>query len=254
MLRLTPAQLSGLAGWFLPERPSPLVGSHAILTGQGGAWADRWPALRVLLAEVAGNYALSGDAAALRPDDLPPLAGFIDAPQPFVPLLRAACPGLIDWPRIIAVLPASAALDPARLAAPDGARVRRLRPPDAQAVAGLSADLQWICKTWGGAAGLAGCGRAWGAFAAGRLAAVAATFFAGVHYEDVGVVTEPEFRRQGLNSACAAALCRDIRGRGCTPIWSTSPDNTASRRLSEKLGFVQQRSDWLYVTSSEVLL
>ena len=253
MLRLTSDQMAGLAGWFLPERPGPLVGSHALRTGHGSLWADRWPAPRALLAEVAGNYSLSGDAAALQPADLPPLAGFIEAPAPFVPLLRAACPGLVDWPRVITALPSQAELHPARFAPGAGARVRPLAAADAAALASLSAELKWIFKTWGSAAGLAGSRRAWGAFVAGRLASVAGTFFAGAQFEDVGVVTEPAFRRQGLNTAAAAGLCRDIRARGLTPSWSTSTDNTASQRVAEKLGFARQRMDWLYVTSLEEL-
>ena len=170
-------------------------------------------------------------------------------------LLRAACPGLVAWPRVIAALPAGADLDPARFAplAPRGALVRPLQPADAEALAGLSDDLRWIGKTWGGLAGLASSGRAWGAFVAGRLASVAGTFFAGQEFEDIGVVTEPALRGQGLNTACAAGLCRDIRRRGGTPSWSTSADNPASQRVAEKLGFAWQRTDWLYVTASEVL-
>jgi len=81
---------------------------------------------------------------------------------------------------------------------------------------------------------------------------VAGTFFAGAQYEDIGVVTEPGFRRRGLNTACAAALCRDVRARGHTPSWSTSADNLASLRVAEKLGFVRHRSDVLIVTGVEV--
>ena len=253
MRRLTSDQLAGLAGWFLPERPGPLVGSHVLRTGHGHILADRWPAPRALLAEVAGNYSLSGEAAALQPADLPLLAGFIEAPAPFVPMLRAAFPGLVDWPRVILDLPGEAALGEVQFAPNAGARVRPLVPDDAGALAGLSPDAQWIFKTWGSAAGLAGSGRAWGAFVAGRLASVAGTFFAGAAYEDIGVVTEPAFRRQGLNTAAVAGLCRDIRARGLTPSWSTSTDNPASQRVAEKVGFIRQRTDWLYVTSLEVL-
>ena len=252
MVSLNSEQMAALPGWFLPERPGPLVGSHVLLTGHGAVWADRWPAPRALLAEVAGNYSLSGDAAALRPADLPPLAGFIEAPAPFVPLLRAACPGLVDWLRVITALPSDADIDRERFTPPPGALVRPLALEDAGLLAGLSPDLRWISNTWGGPAGLAGSGRVWGALIAGRLVSVAGTFFAGWQYEDVGVATEPAFRRQGLNAACAAAVCRDIRARGCTPSWSTSVDNPASLGVAEKLGFVRERMDWLYVMASEV--
>jgi len=60
-------------------------------------------------------------------------------------------------------------------------------------------------------------------------------------------VTEPQFRGGGLSTACAAALCEDIRARSHQPSWATSPDNLASIRVAEKLGFTLQRRDVLYV-------
>jgi predicted GNAT family acetyltransferase len=100
--------------------------------------------------------------------------------------------------------------------------------------------------------GLAASGFAWGAFVAGQLAAVACPFFVGERYEDIGVVTEPKFRGLGLSTACAHALCGDIRARERQPSWSTSPDNTASLRVAEKLGFAVQRYDLLYVVGVRI--
>ncbi|MGH8908893.1 MAG: hypothetical protein ACRD0K_20970 [Egibacteraceae bacterium] len=64
--------------------------------------------------------------------------------------------------------------------------VRRLEPADAYHVWGLCPDVSWISGTWGGPAGLAASGHAWGAFAEGRLVSVACTFFVGHLYEDIG--------------------------------------------------------------------
>jgi predicted GNAT family acetyltransferase len=86
----------------------------------------------------------------------------------------------------------------------------------------------------------------------GQLAAVACTFFLGTTYEDIGVVTIPEYRRLGLSTACASALCHDIRARGHRPTWATSPDNTASLRIAEKLGFQLHRNDVSYVIGVEI--
>jgi len=69
----------------------------------------------------------------------------------------------------------------------------------------------------------------------------------GDRHEDIGVVTEAAFRGHGLSPACAARVMADIRGRRRTPSWSTSRDNTASRRVAEKLGFVKHRDDVLYI-------
>jgi predicted GNAT family acetyltransferase len=84
------------------------------------------------------------------------------------------------------------------------------------------------------------------------LASVACTFFLGDAYEDLGVVTEPEYRALGLSTACCYELCLDIIARGRTPSWSTSTDNISSWRVAEKLGFVHQRDDWIYVVGREV--
>jgi predicted GNAT family acetyltransferase len=94
---------------------------------------------------------------------------------------------------------------------------------------------------------LATTGLAWGAFIKGRLASVACTFFLGDQYEEIGVVTEPEFRGRGLSVACSGALCLDIQRRGRYSSWTTSPDNTASLRVAQKLGFSLHHHDCLYV-------
>jgi RimJ/RimL family protein N-acetyltransferase len=117
---------------------------------------------------------------------------------------------------------------------------------------GLSPAADWIAKTWGGPAGLAAGGYAWGAFADRRLVSVACTFFVGDQYEEIGVVTEPAFRGQGLSAACAGALCGDILARGRRSSWTTSPDNAASLRVAAKLGFTVQRHDRLFVVGARI--
>jgi GNAT superfamily N-acetyltransferase len=252
MIQLSLTQAASLAGWFTPERPGPLVGAHVLRTGLGSAWVDCLPHPRAVLVEAAGNYSLAGAAGALGPGDLPPLAGFIEAPPAFVPVLRAALPALAAWERVIFELAGAPAA--AREAVPvTGALVRRLGPADAPALDGLSDECHWVSKTWGGPAGLAASGHAWGAFVAGRLVSVAGTFFLGEAYEDVAVATEPGWRGCGLSPACAAALCADICARGRRPSWSTSADNPASQRVAQKLGFVPHRRDVLYLTDRSLV-
>lgn len=243
MIPLTRAQLATLRHWLLPERPGPLVAQHVANTGKGACRADRWPGPRALVAETGGNYTLAGDPSALRPDDLRGLiTGFVEAPPPFVPLLRSAFDDVHDWQRVILTLDGEPAEPPAAAHA-----VRRLDPGDEGQLAALSAESGWISNSWGGPAGLAGSGTAWGAFVSGCLVAVACPFFVGSAYEDLGVATEPQARGQGLSTACAAAVCRDVRARGRTPSWTTSPDNAASLRVAEKLGFAPRRRDVLRV-------
>jgi GNAT superfamily N-acetyltransferase len=241
MLELTQDQIATLRPWFRPERAGRQVGLHVINTGQGACLADRWPDPRAILINSSANYALAGDPAALTPAMLQGrIAGFVDAWPEFEPLLRQTFEQVAVWPRVIftleAPLPAVAA----------SAEVRRMSHADAGALEGLDADLGWISSTWGGPAELAASGYAWGAFVDGGLAAVACAFYIGERYEEIGVVTEPAFRGQGLIGACAAALCQDIQGRGRLPCWNTSPDNQASIRVAEKLGFALERHDRLY--------
>jgi RimJ/RimL family protein N-acetyltransferase len=132
-------------------------------------------------------------------------------------------------------------------AAAGGGFVRRLEASDARHLRELSSESAWISKLWNGPEGLASSGYGWCAFVDGELAAVACTAFLGETYEDIGVVTEPQFRGLGLSPACSLALCGDIRARGHQPSWTTSPDNLASMRVAEKLGFELQRRDVLYV-------
>jgi predicted GNAT family acetyltransferase len=82
--------------------------------------------------------------------------------------------------------------------------------------------------------------------------AVAAAFFVGREYEDIGVVTDPGHRGRGLSSSCAAALVADVRARGHRPTWTTSPDNTGSRAVADRLGFVHVRDDVLYAVGVPV--
>ena len=42
------------------------------------------------------------------------------------------------------------------------------------------------------------------------------------------------------------AVVADIRARGRRPTWTTSPDNTGSRAVAARLGFVHVRDDVLY--------
>jgi GNAT superfamily N-acetyltransferase len=241
MIELTQDQIATLRPWFVPERAGQQVGLHVINTGHGAGLADRWPDPRAILINSSANYALAGDPAALTPAMLQGrIVGFVNARPEFVPLLRQSFDQVAVWPRVIFTL----ATPPPAVAA--SAEVRRLSHADTSALEGLDADLGWISSTSGGPAALAASGYAWGAFVDGGLAALACTFYVGERYEEIGVVTEPAFRGQGLSGACAAALCQDIQARGRLACWNTSPDNIASIRVAEKLGFALEHHDQHY--------
>lgn len=248
MIQLTLEQIASLKNWFLPEQPGPLIGLHIIHTGHGHGWADRWPNPRALLLEAAHNYSFAGNPAALTPTDLKDLiSGFVEAPDPFVPLLQETFPDTYEWARVMFELPGQP-----DFSWPDEFPIRRLQATDRIQLEGLSQETDWISKTWGGPAGLAASGMAWGAFAGTQLVSVACPFFVGERYEDIGVVTEVEYRGLGLSRACAGALCQDIIQRGRRPSWTTSLDNTASRRVAEKLGFNFHRHDRLFLVGIDI--
>jgi RimJ/RimL family protein N-acetyltransferase len=240
---LKPALASQLRSWFLPDAPGPLVGLHVLNTGKGAIFVDRWPNPKAVLADTAANYQLLGEPSAFSPEELRThLDGFVEASDAFEPVLREAFPTLTVWQRVILEL-ATGESSPPEVAA----EVRKLTMDDSHHVVGLSSDLTWIADTWGGPPGVAASGYAYGAFVDGRLVSVADSFFVGDSYEDIGVVTEPAFRRQNLSAACVAALCNDIISRGRRPSWSTSPDNIGSLSVARKLGFTKNRDDRILV-------
>lgn len=235
-----------LRPWFAPERPGPLIFEHVARTGHGRVRVDRWPDPRVVLAELPGNLALRGDPRHLAPEHLDGLAGFVEAPPEWLPALQAVDAGAAVWDRLVAVLPGEVAVPPPP---PD---VRLLTPEDAPAFTGLSADNAWIAETWDGVPGLLAARVARGVLVDGQVAALAVPFYVGGTYEDIGVVTEPAHRRRGLSTACAGALVADIRARGHVPTWTTSPDNTGSRAVAARLGFVHERADVLYALRTRI--
>lgn len=248
MIEISRAQLDMLAPWFRPEAPGPIIGSHVLRTGFGRAWVDRWPAVQAVVVESAYNLILAGEPAALDPVALArTAAGFLAAPEAFLPLLEATFPSMKKWPRVIGKLPGSPIQPPSVKA-----ELRRFNIDDADDLTMLSAESIWVSQTWGGAHALAQSGYGWGAWVDGVLVSVACTFFLGEEYEDIGIVTEPGYQGYGLSTACTYELCLDIIARGRIPSWSTSLENHSSWRVAQKLGFVHQRDDWLYVVGRDL--
>ncbi len=231
------------------EVPGPeAIFGHVVNTGHGRMWTDQRAEPRVVLAETGQNYVLRGDAEQITPESLEGLVqGFLDCSEDFEDLVAAAFPEQVIWPRVTQALHAA----PTR-PAPPNVPVRRLVPGDEKAIRTLRDDEAWISKTWGGPDGLASSGRAWGAFDADRLVAVACVFFVGDQQDEVGVVTDREYRGRGLSTACAYGVCADAISSGRIPVWTTSPDNEASLKVATKLGFSPIRRDRLHVVGIDV--
>jgi RimJ/RimL family protein N-acetyltransferase len=242
MFQITPDQLSALHYWFKPERRH-LIGLHVLNTGNGVCFVDRWPEPRIVLAAIGRLSSLSGDPDALAPDDLRNrIAGLMHTSSNFLPLLNTVFPAVRGIDRVVLEQQ-----EGPQVTAPPGVALQRLGAADAHHLEELPPDLQWISNTWGGPAGMASSGYAWGAFVDGKLASLAGTFLVGDELEDIGVVTVADYRGMGLAALCASGLCQDIKKRGRRASWTTSTDNLASLRVAEKLGFKVHGPDILYI-------
>lgn len=70
-----------------------------------------------------------------------------------------------------------------------------------------------------------------------RIVAIAHTSAVTNGFADIGVVTARGWRDQGLSTACASLVAREIQQSGRMPVWSCGETNGASLRVAEKLGF-----------------
>lgn len=246
MIDVSAARREALGGLF-PDRPGPLAGQHAVRTGIGRCLADRLPDPRTAMARIGMDVQLAGEAERLDEEALVELTpvGFIDAPPPFHNALGRLFPGAVQWERVISILPGTTPPP----AAP--ATIRRLGPADADALATLDEDIDWITASLGGPVRAAQTELAFGAFVGTELASVALPYHLGRAFEDIGVVTRQRFRGRGLSPSCAAHVAADIAQRGRVPCWSTSPDNLASLAVARKLGAQKDRDDILFVVGTD---
>lgn len=76
-----------------------------------------------------------------------------------------------------------------------------------------------------------------GAIREGKLVSIAHTFATSELHADIGVVTHPEWRGQGLATSVAALVANAIRRDHRIPVWSCGGSNIASLRIAKRLGF-----------------
>ncbi len=80
-------------------------------------------------------------------------------------------------------------------------------------------------------------GAAAGAIVDDALVALAVAGAWTERYADIGVHTLESWRDQGMSSAAAYLVAREVQARGRTPIWSTGKHNLASQRVAQKVGY-----------------
>lgn len=76
-----------------------------------------------------------------------------------------------------------------------------------------------------------------GAIREGALVALAYTFAVSPRHADIGVVTHPAWRGQGLATAVSSLVAEAIQRDGRSPVWSCGSTNLASLRIAARLGF-----------------
>ena len=125
-----------------------------------------------------------------------------------------------------------------QIAAPEGADIRRLTSEDLPAIGACAPELKWLSDGWGSWEQVIESAILIGAIAEGRMVSSALTFARSAHLDDIGVATAPSHQHQGLSSACASMLVKEMLVAGRTPVWTVFRSNTPSVRISGKLGFV----------------
>ena len=117
-----------------------------------------------------------------------------------------------------------------------GVETRRITAADFAAF--TAGAPSWALRGWRAFPTLVEYGAAFGVPHGSGFASIAWIFDQVDGYDCVGVFTTPRFRRLGLGRAAASAMIEHIvLRRGKIPLWSTTPQNTASRALARMLGF-----------------
>lgn len=92
---------------------------------------------------------------------------------------------------------------------------------------------------FGGTRGLLEEGMVAGAIVDGALVAIAHTSALTPRHVDIGVATLEGWRGRGFATAAASLVAQQVQATGRTSVCSTGEDNVASRRVAERLGFVE---------------
>jgi hypothetical protein len=80
-------------------------------------------------------------------------------------------------------------------------------------------------------------GLAAGGIIDGKLVALISMTTSSERYADIGGHTLEPWRNQGMGTAAAYLVAKEVQRRGFTPVWSTGEDNYRSQRVARKVGF-----------------
>ena len=116
----------------------------------------------------------------------------------------------------------------------------------------VAAAPSWALRSWGDFAAMLAVGAAFGVPDSGGFASLSWTYESDQDHDKIGVSTKPRFRRLGLGRAAASALVEAIiRERRKSPLWVTTPENSASLALAETLGFAAEVDETLLCWTRE---
>lgn len=78
-----------------------------------------------------------------------------------------------------------------------------------------------------------------------KIAAVAFSSAVSSDEIDIGVETDPDYRRRGLSALLAAKMCEEIIKLGKKPVWAHAAANVASGKTAERAGFVKTKENYV---------
>jgi len=247
-LTMLPREIETLRSFFQSNSESRVV--HALLRYPYTiAFCDNWVKPRVAVIAWKDHLVLAGNA---NGDGWTKFVasidfhGFIQSPGDFLPGLKRIAPNLAIWPRVRFILHKS----PREVQYPLNARIRKVGFSDAPALEQIGQS--WVWNYWEGAEDFCQTATAHVAEVEAIAVSVVSVFVEYENYADLAVATHPSFRRQGLATAAAHALCAEIITQGRVPVWSTSPDNMASSTIPRKLGFIEIPAHPIYVMNHEI--
>lgn len=78
-----------------------------------------------------------------------------------------------------------------------------------------------------------------------KIAAVAFSSAVSSEEIDIGVETDPDYRRRGLSAKLTSRMCDEIIREGKSPVWAHAAVNVASGKTAERAGFVKTKINYV---------